>query len=184
MFGQNNAPQTQSAISFAGVSFDRRPRRLPLGDGVFEVVKMGTRKTPQNFDEFYAVLKCAEHSDTQNAGQVFEFSKVLQGLMFQQALREIGQLIMFSFGKEAASLPSQTIAAVLDKSLLSDAWASFNATQSIEGKSVVGNKVRIRGYNPGWGVDKATGQAKGPRINKRTGQPYEAPLPRYVFDVV
>jgi len=184
MFQTSNS--TPAGISFSGTSFDRRPQRVPLGTGVYEIVKAACRKTPQNFDEFFAVLKCERHDDPTKVGQVFEFSRTLQGLMVQSSLREIGQLLMFSFGAAAAALPSTEIAEVLNQALLADNWKTFNETQAIQGKSVIGNRLGIRGYDPGWGVNKETGQPNAPRVRKtgpKAGQPYDSPLPKYVFDV-
>lgn len=185
MFGNqnsNSAPAQPSTptLSFQGIPLDRRPQKLPLGRGVYEIVKAGTRKTQTMMDQFYAVLRCVSHeSEASHVGGTFEWQTQLQGLYVKENLGDIKKLLIYSFGEAAAKLDEKVVGAVLDAQCLSDNWARFNAEQTIEGKTIVGNKLKIAGM-PG----KIVKKDGTPKLDKRTGQPLkqEDAFPRYYMD--
>lgn len=184
LFDQNNqAPsqpeQLSGGLSFQGIPMDRRPQRVPLGRGLYEIVKMGKRKTQTNTDQFYAVLKCLEHVEQPgNVDRVFEFTTLLSGLFVKNSLADVKKLVMFSYGAAVAKLDEKVVGQVLDTECLADDWARFSRDQTIQGKTFVGNKIRIFG-SPGKTVDKDGNPKKDKRGNVVTA---ETAFPRYYFD--
>lgn len=176
---QQDNGQASGGLSFVGVPMDRRPQKVPLGRGTYEIIKVGTRLSPQQFKMFYAVLKCIAHENAANVGGVYEFNTMLQGLYVKDSLADIKRLLVFSFGKQMLAVPENVIGAVLDKECLQDDWKKFNETQALEGQTVVGNKVRIFGQ-PG----KTTKKDGTPKMHKRDNRPITADeaWPRYYFD--